>query len=1539
MAEKSVVVRLAAQVSSYVSSMGQAKKATDDVAAAAEKAGQKQGQSAKQAATAAAATAAAMAKEAQAVQDAAKAHGMHYNSSGKLVDANNKFVSSAAAAEAGLSTYSKTVQDAAAASKAAADAAAAAGGPLKRLGATLDEVAGSAKNNRQAWDQAGGALTAFGAVAVGGLGLAAKAAMDWESAWAGVTKTVDGTPEQMADMEVGLRNLAKTLPLAHTEIAAVAEAAGQLGVAREDVIGFTKTMIDLGESTNLTADEAATQIAQISNVTGLMAREGAEGVSRFGATLVELGNNGASTEAEILSMAQRIAGAMTTVGGTEVEVLAVSNALASMGVRAELGGGVTTRVLLGMYSSIKEGGGRLEAFAKTAGVSAEAFAAAFESSPVTALSMVSQGLARVDGEGGNVVASLADMGLKGTETTQVMLALANSGTLLADGLAQGDAAWASNTALLEEASKRYATTESRIAIAWNNIKDAAITAGGVILPIIADVADTVVQLAEVWAGLPAPVQNGIVALTGVAGAASLVAGGFLLVVPRVLETVTAFKTLSKNADGGTSALGRMTGALGKTAGVAAVAFVGFEVIKGIHNSMQPATASLEEMTQALIRVKDQGGALDDVFGGIDAGGGGALLKNVHGVGDALAALDAGGASANLQSFGATVLGVDNDVAKILATLEQTDAALASAASSGNTELAAKGFKQIADSAAASGVGMDEVVSRFPEYEKQLLALASAHGYTYKEGELHAAMLGKLPPALTSAMSAAEGTGTAVEQAAAAQEAAAAASEELIEALAEIGLSAEGTIIDLQKFTDMLFSMGLATMSSREAAFGWESTLRGMGEAVQGVVNSQGELGPLLNATGTDFNMLTESGKNANEMLQGIVSDGLKVAETFSGDVTKSAADVNQQLTSTYDAGVQAAMGLGLGKDQAIALTRELMGIPPGVSVETWMSDAAEKRADTTGEAIGEIPESVYVETAMDTAAFETAGMTKQAAEDIPNQETIDSWMSDAAFQEALRTRAAALGIPEQEVIDSFMSSAARNEADQTTAQVLKIPAGASVSAFMSAYIRDMAAQSAAGLNAIDGRVVNAYANYYETTFRSIVTSDRSDAPALGPGGRGGPTLANGGRIPRFAVGGRLPTTGPGTEVTDGIYGISSKTGLPAAMLDGGEWIINSKSSDKHNGLLAAVNRDDPRLKGLPAFARGGRIDGLSANPGEENWEWQDRQLRVVQSMESTVGKIADWDIHEDGSGWIRTMDDTMVRIADGTWRITHASENATEQLGKSAEDAHWAGETARAAGGSFRGAGVSADAAAGTFTVAGQVTAQAAAAIVAATAAVNAAGAQRAEAQGGGITARPGEANAVWRGRQDQFEQAISQQFGGIKYSDIHEDGSGQMVLDDGRLIQLDNGRWSFVSQFKYGAPLVNGVRQRTLSKYATGGRLPTSGPGTDRRDGILGISSLTGEPTAYVDPGEWIVSAKQSALYDRELAAINAGTFPRLALGGRATSREYAPAMSYAGASGQAAGLAVADQRPSHATATVNLLIDGRKLHTEIVRLPIRYN
>lgn len=59
------------------------------------------------------------------------------------------------------------------------------------------------------------------------------------------------------------------------------------------------------------------------------------------------------------------------------------------------------------------------------------------------------------------------------------------------------------------------------------------------------------------------------------------------------------------------------------------------------------------------------------------------------------------------------------------------------------------------------------------------------------------------------------------------------------------------------------------------------------------------------------------------------------------------------------------------------------------------------------------------------------------------------------------------------------------------------------------------------------------------------------------------------------------------------------------------------------------------------------------------------------------------------------------------------------------------------------------------------------------------------------------------------------------------------------------------------------------LAGYATGGKLPMTGAGTERTDGILGVGS-DGVPTAWVDKGEFVTNRKSTLKYEPLLWAIN---------------------------------------------------------------------
>lgn len=415
---------------------------------------------------------------------------------------------------------------------------------MMALERSMDEEVSAALNRQhEALTNTGEAFFTFGAAVGVALGFATNEAIKWESAWAGVTKTTSGSAEEMAQLEEDLRSLAMVLPATHEQIAATAEAAGQLGVARKDLVDFTKTAIDLGETTNLSAEEAATGLAQLMNVMG----SAPDVIDELGSTLVALGNDGASTEAEILSMAQRLTGAVKLIGGSEADVLGLASAMANLGIQSELGGGAMSRTILNIYKKVEDGGSALDEFARFSGTSAEQFAAAWEADPVRALDMFVQGMARTRAEGGNLVGALDDLGFKGTQNMQVLLRLAGAGSELTDSLDASARAWEDNTALVAEAEKRYATTEAKIAMARNQLRDSAIDIGAVVLPALVQLLEFGGNLIQTWSDLPGPLKDTVVILGMLASAVGIFGGAAMIAVPKIAAFRAAVAGLEAGA--------------------------------------------------------------------------------------------------------------------------------------------------------------------------------------------------------------------------------------------------------------------------------------------------------------------------------------------------------------------------------------------------------------------------------------------------------------------------------------------------------------------------------------------------------------------------------------------------------------------------------------------------------------------------------------------------------------------------------------------------------------------------------------------------------------------------------------------------------------------------------------------------------------------------------------------------------------------------------------------------------------------------------
>ena len=334
----------------------------------------------------------------------------------------------------------------------------------------------------------GGKLTTgLTAPLIASVGLITKAAVDYESAFAGVKKTVDETATvSYKNLSDGIRQMAKELPASAVQIANVAEVAGQLGIKADDILKFSRTMIDMGESTNLSAEDAATAIAKIANILGLTSDE----YSRFGASVVDLGNNFATTEKDIVEMTNRLAAGGKLAGLTAPEILGLATAMSSVGIEAEAGGTAMTQTLTAIGNAVslttKDSADDLALIAKVAGTTSEEFQQAWKEKPAEALQSFIKGLNTAHEKGANMDAILMKLGMTGIRQGNMLKSLALSSDKMSAAVNRSNQAWKENTALTNEANKRYETTESQLKMFKNQITDLAIEFGGPLLKALRD---------------------------------------------------------------------------------------------------------------------------------------------------------------------------------------------------------------------------------------------------------------------------------------------------------------------------------------------------------------------------------------------------------------------------------------------------------------------------------------------------------------------------------------------------------------------------------------------------------------------------------------------------------------------------------------------------------------------------------------------------------------------------------------------------------------------------------------------------------------------------------------------------------------------------------------------------------------------------------------------------------------------------------------------------------------------------------------------
>ena len=311
------------------------------------------------------------------------------------------------------------------------------------------------------------AFAAFSAVPVG-------FAIKYEREFANVIRTNelagDSAQETRDALLASLRDIAQATPIPWKDITNIATLAGQLGIATDLVANFTESVAKFSATTDLSVDAAATGFGRLNQLV-----DGVDGqFEELGSAILAVGVDSVATESAIVNVSTNIASMGNLAGLSASDIIGLSGAIASLGIRPELARGNITRLFSNINKSVALSGYNLEEYGRLTGRTAEEFANAWSSEPTEILLDFFEGISR---EGAGAERTLRDLGITSVRDIPAILRLAQSQDEVRRLIGVSNDAFAEGTKITEQYGVIAGTTAEEIKRLTQNLATLGATVG------------------------------------------------------------------------------------------------------------------------------------------------------------------------------------------------------------------------------------------------------------------------------------------------------------------------------------------------------------------------------------------------------------------------------------------------------------------------------------------------------------------------------------------------------------------------------------------------------------------------------------------------------------------------------------------------------------------------------------------------------------------------------------------------------------------------------------------------------------------------------------------------------------------------------------------------------------------------------------------------------------------------------------------------------------------------------------------------------
>lgn len=306
-------------------------------------------------------------------------------------------------------------------------------------------------------------------------------AAQFETAMLGVAKQVDGARDSSGkltkvyyDMGKQIQMLGREIPLATNELADMVTAGARMGVAKDQLIDFTRTAAMMADAFELPAGELADNMGKIAGLFKIPI----PAIGQLADSINYLDDNAISKGGDIIDFLTRTGGVASAVKVTGQEMAALGSTLLTLGERAETAS-TATNAMFQKFAAADKGTKKFKAAMREIGLSTREVQKGMQKDATGTMMKVMEAIGKLPKE--KQLGVMVE--LVGLEHSDTLAKLANNTGEWRRQLELANSA-AAKGSMSREFQARLQTTNAQWQIMKNRVEEVAVNLGSVLLPAI-----------------------------------------------------------------------------------------------------------------------------------------------------------------------------------------------------------------------------------------------------------------------------------------------------------------------------------------------------------------------------------------------------------------------------------------------------------------------------------------------------------------------------------------------------------------------------------------------------------------------------------------------------------------------------------------------------------------------------------------------------------------------------------------------------------------------------------------------------------------------------------------------------------------------------------------------------------------------------------------------------------------------------------------------------------------------------------------------